>query len=78
MNEMKDINEIKDFLTDNIGGSFKITVDCDKKSQKTMECVLKETYSSIFLVDVINEPVQCQKTFTYTEVHCKEILIEKI
>lgn len=71
------MNEIKNYLTDNLGNEFFITVDKDKKCKKTMRCVIKETYSSLFLVDVLDEEFDNKRTFTYSEVYCKSIEIEK-
>ncbi|MFV0425348.1 MAG: Veg family protein [Bacilli bacterium] len=72
------MKEIKDYIANNIGNKFLITVDGDKKSRKTMKCVVKEVYSSLFVVDVLDEELNIPKTFTYSEVHCKEIEMVKI
>lgn len=71
------MNEIKDYLTENLGNVFLITVDKDKKSRKTLKCVIKETYASLFLVDVLDEEFDTTRTFTYSEVYCKAIEIVK-
>ncbi len=72
------MKEIKDYIANNIGNEFLITVDGDKKNRKTMKCVVKEVYSSLFVVDVLSEELNIQKTFTYSEVHFKEIEMVKI
>ncbi len=70
--------EIKEYITENIGNEFLITVDGDKKCRKTLRCIIKEAYSSLFLVDVLDEEFDFQKTFMYSEVHCNEIEIVKV
>ncbi len=69
---------VKEYIQNNVGGEFLITVDGDKKSKKTMRCIVKETYSSLFLVDVLDEEFDFQKTFMYSQVHCKEIEMVKV
>ncbi len=72
------MKEIKDYISDNIGNEFLITVDGDKKCKKTMRCIIKETYASLFLVDVLDCEFDDQRTFMYSEIHCNEIEMVKV
>ncbi len=71
------MKEVKDYISSNVGEEFIITVDKEKKSKKVMRCIVKEVYSSLFLVEVINEEFDKIKTFTYSEVHCNAIEMVK-
>lgn len=48
----KEISEIKEFLDDRLGETVTVTVQMGRKKKKERRGILKETYRSVFVVNL--------------------------
>ncbi len=73
------MKEIKKYIQDNIGNTFIITTDADKKRCESVRCVIKEVYHSLFIVEVIDKHIyEKVRSYSYSDIYSKQIEMEKI
>lgn len=70
------MEKIKSRIMNNIGKNVIITTDIDKKKCSSFKCVIKEVYRSIFVVELPEAKYDNLRTFSYSDVYAKQILIE--
>ena len=70
----REISEIKDFLDDHVGKSVTVTVQMGRKKKKERRGILKETYRSVFVVDLDQE----ENDFDCVSYSYRDILTKSI
>lgn len=75
-----DIQKVKTSLDRNIGSKVKIRANRGRHKIDETEGVISETYSSIFLVEVINklDDTTQKISFSYTDVLTKDVQMQLI
>lgn len=75
-----DIQKVKTSLDRNIGNKVKIRANRGRHKIDVTEGVISETYSSIFLVEVINklDDTTQKISFSYTDVLTKDVQMQLI
>lgn len=72
------MDDVIQFVKENVGNEVVITTDIDKKKRDSVKCIIKEVYNSIFVVEVIGETFDNIRTFTYSDIYSKQILVDKV
>lgn len=73
------MEEVKSYIEGNVGNMFVITTDSEKKKCESIRCKIVETYRSLFVVEVEEEDVPDKlRTYTYSDIYSKQVLIEKV
>lgn len=72
------MNDIKEQIKGSIGKEVIITTDIDKKKRKSFRCIIIEAYRAVFIVEVIGKDEANTKSFTYSDVHSNNILLEVV
>lgn len=75
-----DIMKVKSSLDKNIGNKVKIRANRGRHKIDVAEGIISETYSSIFLVEVINkiDDTTQKISFSYTDVLTKDVQMQLI
>lgn len=73
----KDLVEIKSFLDNNLGEEIIITVQMGRKRKRERRGILKETYRSVFVVDLDKEDNNIDRvSYSYSDVLTHVIDVE--
>ncbi len=73
------MNKIRSYIEGSIGKKFVITTDIDKKKCESILCIVKETYKSLFVVEVeSSKSTEKLRTFTYSDIYSQQIKIEEV
>lgn len=75
-----DINKVKSSVNKNIGNRVKIRANRGRHKIDISEGVIRETYPSIFLVEIDNEADDTTQkiSFSYTDVLTKDVQMQLI
>lgn len=73
----KDLIEIKSLLDDKVGEEIIVTVQMGRKKKKERKGILKETYRSIFIVDLDQDHNKIGRvSFSYQDVLTNSVELE--
>lgn len=75
-----DIEKVKLSVDKNIGNKVKIRANCGRHKIDVAEGVIRETYPSIFLVEIENKQDDTTQkiSFSYTDVLTKDVQMQLI
>lgn len=72
-----ELAEIKDYLDDRVGEPISVTVQMGRKKKKERNGILKETYRSVFVVDLNQEENDFDRiSYSYRDILTNTIEIE--
>lgn len=72
-----ELSEIKTYLEDRVGEEISVTVQMGRKKKKERKGVLKETYRSVFIVDLNQDENDFDRiSYSYRDVLTNTIELE--
>lgn len=73
----KEISEIKDYMDNRLGENVTVTVQMGRKKKKERRGVLKETYRSVFVIDLDQDEndFDCV-SYSYRDILTKSIEVD--